>query len=63
MQVNDSAEKQSILHGEPEPDEARAHLDSARASLVKALQSLDSIDGTAHLAARCQEVIDLIDSE
>jgi len=63
MQVNESAEEQSIVHGETGYDEGRAHLDSARAYLVEALQSLDSIDGTAHLAARCQELIDLINGE
>lgn len=63
MRVIESAEEQSIVHGEPGYDEARAHLDSARAYLVEALQSLDSIDGRSHLAARCQELIDLIDGE
>lgn len=63
MRSNEIAEEQLIAVGRPNYGEERSHLDSARAYLVEALQSLDSIDSRVDLAARCQELIDLIDGE
>lgn len=63
MRANEAAEAQLTGLVDSGIKDTRACLDSARAYLVLALQSLDSTDEKGHLAARCQELIDAIDGE
>lgn len=63
MLAGEFADDRAIKAQQAVLDEAQLHLTGARTHLVLALEALDLIDGRSHLAARCQEVIDLIDAE